>query len=416
MVASVRIVSRSSLVVGLCTLSLALASCSTAAPDAAPTGAASSSAAQSNDASPRSTTQPVGDVDSQKTTAIKGLSWGDGSKIEAVELAVDSAVKPADSEISGRAAHTLPKGEDFIGVLSDGRPVVVRDQLPFTVDAEGTYTLYWPNEEIVGDSDTTRFSVQGDLVLAVTSKSKHDKNLSDVAVYAPGADSLKKISNVENAADFVVAKDRIYWATNEWSGAQVLSASFADGKPRVEAKNAAAVYNTPQGIAILKLSKEKTESGQSKVAGIELLNGKKLLQAGQDFELGGFSGDGLHNWPAMQNGTSVSFDIDSGKADYKTVVLNLDTQKAWQLDLPADRAAFATSTSGNRTFSSWSMENPEELGQLGNEAVVLDSVTGKLFAFTPKNNFEEIYANDKAVAWSTVTKDGSVSFASEILK
>ena len=118
----------------------------------------------------------------------------------------------------------------------------------------------------------------------------------------------------------------------------------------------------------------------------------------------------------MNGGSTLSFNLDRGENSFNVAVLNFETKQAWLIEIPDGRIPFGQSTSGSYSFIAWSAQQMEELGSLGNEAVALDASTGELFAFSPKNNFENIFGNDKALAWSTKTSSGSVSFASEILE
>ena len=409
---------RPAIAAGALGLSLVLASCSTSTPEASPTGSTATPASPVQTSSPAPSASKSTDEASPEMVEIGGLKWKDGSAVVASKVSVKDAKKPQDNEVDNRAAHELPEGEEFIGILDGGLPVVLQDSLPYTVDTAGKYSLYWPEEQRSAVKDATSWQIQEGTLLALTANGS-DSETGTLLTYNP-TDGLNKIDGVDSVglgtAGFVVDSGKVYWAQLGEKTNQVFSAPLSGGKKKVEAKQAAAVYRTGQGVSVLKREDNLPTEKMNQISGVELLDGTTLLEASDGFELGGFSGDGIASLPQMDGGPAVSFSIDLAANKIGVAVLNLQSQKAWIVELDEGRIPFGISTSGARSFIAWSEADMEELGALGNEAVALDAGTGKLSAFTPKNNFESIFANGKALGWSTKSSSGSVSFASEILK
>lgn len=402
------------IVAGALGLSLALASCSTSTPEASTT--APTSSVQTSSPEP-SASKPTDETASEQMQ-IDGLKWKDGSAVVASKVSAKDAKKPQDDEIDNRAAHELPEGEKFIGILDDGLPIVLKNGLPYTVDSAGKYSLYWPEDQRSVVKDVTSWQIQHGTLIALTAGGS-DSEKGTLLTYNP-KDGINKIEGVDSVglgtSGFVLDSGKVYWAQQGENSNQVFSASLADGKKKVEAKEAAAVYRTDQGVAVLKRQDNLPVEKMNQISGVELLDGTSLLDASDEFELGGFSGDGIVSLPQVDGGPAISFSIDLAPNKIGVAVLNLQSQKAWIVELDEGRIPFGISTSGSRSFIAWSEADMEELGALGNEAVALDAGTGKLFAFTPKNNFESIFANGTALGWSTKSSSGVVSFASEILK
>jgi len=409
---------RPAIAAGALGLSLVLASCSTSTPEASSTGSAASPASSAQTSSPAPSPSKSTDESAPELVEIGGLKWKDGSAVVASKVSFKNAEKPQDNEVHNRAAHELPAGEEFIGILEEGLPIVLQDSLPYTVDSAGRYSLYWPEEQRSAAKDATSWQIQEGTLLALTSNGS-DSETGTLLTYNP-TDGLNKVDGVDTVglgtAGFVVDSGKVYWTQLGEKTNQVFSASLADGKKKLEAKEAAAVYRTDQGVAVLKREDNLPTEKMNQISGVELLDGTALLAASDGFEVGGFSGDGIASLPQMDGGPAISFSINLAANKIGVVVLNLQAQKAWIVELDEGRIPFGISTSGPRSFIAWSEADMEELGALGNEAVVLDAGTGKLSAFTPKNNFESIFANGNALGWSTKSSSGSVSFASEILK
>lgn len=349
-----------------------------------------------------------------ETRALNGLQWGDGTPIEATVLDLGSAQKPAFDQVSGRHAHDLPAGEELIGVLPTGRALVLRDGLPYRIETSGEYQLFWPAGMTSPSDQASSWSVHDDGVMAIASD---DAGKQTVSYYSGDGNDLQ-VLNMEGqwplAVQPVVFEERLYWSEPVGANAEVRSRPL-DGSEgtRTEVKDATGVYKTKKGLAVLTNHDGKGVT-DSKIAGMQSLEGTVLFSASKDFEFAGIGGDGSP-WTPQEDGSAISFLMSEGRT-YTQVVLNLETQRAWAMDLPEGRVPYGSATSGLRVFVVWSPEKQDELGQLGNRGVVLDARTGNLSAFTPKNKFGEIFANDKALAWTTVTEAGKKSFASEILK
>lgn len=373
----------------------------------------------SSSASSTATTQDASPPAAEQRRRIEGLSWADGTPVEASVVSVGDAVKRPDDEIADRAAHDLPEGEQLLGVLSDARPVVMRKGLPYTVDESGTYSLYWPDAKRDAATDDTSWSIHGDAVVATVRGGDGGSSTTLMAYDDKGGiqeiRDFQKVSD-SNSESLVLDSGKVYWSEADANAYRVASIPLAGGSKKVEAENAGAVYLTDQGIAVLKQEEPRSADKMNQIGGVRLLDGTELLRATDEFELGGFSGDPYSPRPIMKGGSSMSFNLDRGENSFDVAVLNFETKQAWLIEIPDGRIPFGQSTSGSYSFIAWSAEQMDELGALGNEAVALDAATGELFAFSPENNFENIFGNDKALAWSTKSGSGSVSFASEILK
>lgn len=373
----------------------------------------------SSSASSTPTTQDASPPAAEQRRQIEGLSWADGTPVEASVVSVGDAVKRPDDEIADRAAHDLPEGEQLLGVLSDARPVVMRKGLPYTVDESGKYSLYWSDAKRDAATDDTSWSIHGDAVVATVRGGDGGSSTTLMAYDDKGGSQeirdFQKVSD-SNSESLVLDSGKVYWSEADANAYRVASIPLTGGSKKVEAENAGAVYRTDQGIAVLKQEEPRSADKMNQIGGVRLLDGTELLRATDEFELGGFSGDPYSPRPIMKGGSSMSFNLDRGENSFDVAVLNFETKQAWLIEIPDGRIPFGQSTSGSYSFIAWSAEQMDELGALGNEAVALDAATGELFAFSPENNFENIFGNDKALAWSTKSGSGSVSFASEILK
>lgn len=416
---STRTIRPPAVIAGICGLGLVLVSCSGGVNGMEQPAEASNTPSVSSGASGTPTTEGASRPAAEQGRQIEGLSWADGTPVEASVVSVGDAVKPPADAISDRAAHDLPEGEQLLGVLSDARPVVMRKGLPYTVDKTGKYSLYWPDTKRDAATDDTSWSIHGDTVVATVRSSDGGSSTTLLAYDDKGGvheiRDFQKVSD-SNSESLVLDGGKVYWSEADADAYRVASIPLAGGSKKVEAENAGAVYRTDQGVAVLKQEEPRSADKMNHIGGVQLLDGTELLRATEEFELGGFSGDPYSPRPIMNGGSSMSFNLDRGENSFDVAVLNFETKQAWLIEIPDGRIPFGQSTSGSYSFIAWSAEQMEELGSLGNEAVTLDAATGELFAFSPENNFENIFGNDKALAWSTKNGSGSVSFASEILK
>lgn len=416
---STRTICLPAVIAGICGLGLVLASCSSGVNGVEQSAEASNPPSVSSSASGTSTTEDASQPAAERRRQIEGLSWADGTTVEASVVSVGDAVKPPGGAISDRAAHDLPEGDQLLGVLSDARPVVLSKGLPYTVDKTGKYSLYWADSKRDAATDDTSWSIHGDTVVA-TVRSGDGGSATTLMAY-DDKDGIQEIKDFQKASDstsesLVLDGGKVYWSEADAKTYRVVSIPLAGGSKKVEAENAGAVYRTDQGVAVLTQEGPQSEDTMNQIGGVRLLDGTELLRATEEFELGGFSGDSYSPRPIMNGGFTLSFSLDRGENSFDVAVLNFETKQAWLIEIPDGRIPLGQSTSGSYSFIAWSAEQMEELGSLGNEAVALDASTGELFAFSPENNFENIFGNDKALAWSTKTSSGSVSFASEILE
>lgn len=385
--------------------------------------ACSTATPQNSEPAPNSATPEIATVqqDSTKETRnvdIPGLTWADGSPITASKISVTDAKPATAKEITSKRTHKLPDGEVFLGVLEDGRPVVLRENLPYTVDESGKYSQFWPKENTSLTNEDSSWAIQGNTVLALTPKNV-ESDQQTFATYNE-SDGVKDFGNLGDilgtASDLVVNGDKVYWAEVNEETSKVLSKGISDTDRKVEAKEAAAVYRTADGIAVLKRKDHLPLEEINQIQGVELLNGTRLLNADSDFELSGFSGDVANPSPEMNGGSIISFEVAQKGEGFDMAVLNIETQKAWIVELPKDSIPFGKATSNSQAFIAWSPEKMEELGELGNEAVVLNPSTGNLSALNSTTDLDALFSNDKALGWTTKDKSGSVSFTTGTLK
>ncbi|RKW69944.1 hypothetical protein DWQ67_10795 [Galactobacter caseinivorans] len=323
-------------------------------------------------------------------------SWADGAAVSPQEIKSSELPK---SDYVTKVDHKQGVASYLEGVTQDGlgfgraNSIDVGEWSQYTTAGPKKLAKGLPRDgQAMRDGNTIYFVAESGQVFRINEPGKN-KKATKLVKLPNGAGDLNKA---------VIGGGRVYWEQEVSVGKgltslEVRSAPLKGGASRLEARNAAGVQLTDQGVLAASVAPSKEHDSGARYTGIVKLSGGKaepFLNLPETAAKKGFTFDTLK--PFTASGHSLALPQDGGK---NTMVVNLRTRQAWEVKNPKGMNVRTASASEGRVAWTAGGDVPPEGTVSSRRVFIADLDQGVVRTVTAPKGAGGVAVNGQHVAW-----------------